>query len=103
MAPDDEPMATRREVDQLRAELHSMHSDTTAIAVLGTQLSVLARDVTDFKSDITDKLKEHEAVHEKEQQSRVVSRRWLVSIGITALGMSAAIASALFDILSKIH
>lgn len=81
----EDPFATRRELDQLRTELRTMHADSTAVAVLGTQLSTLSRDLTDFKAAITKQFEDHDRVHEMAERERTASRRWLIGTTIAAL------------------
>lgn len=89
---------SRREVDQLRGELtdirqsvESLKTGNAAIAVLGTQISTITRDLQEIKSDVNTKFSRHEEIHALDEKARSSSRRWLIGTTITALGIVAGL------------
>lgn len=93
-----EDYVTRREVDQLRADVsdtkHSidtLKAENAAIAVLSTQISIITRDLSELKTDMTNKFTRHEAVHEADEKARSSGRRWLIGTAITSLGIIAGL------------
>lgn len=89
----DDPVS-RREVDQLgreiaeiRQSVDMLRSGNTSIAVLGTQISTITRDLSELKSDMMAKFSAHEKIHEADERARSSSRRWLIGTTIAALGV----------------
>jgi hypothetical protein len=85
---------SRREVDQLRGEVteirqsvDSLKSGNTAIAVLGTQIATVMRDLSELKADMTARFTQHEKIHEDDERARSSGRRWLIGTTIAALGV----------------
>lgn len=93
-----EDYVSRREVDQLRGELteirqsvDSLKSGNTSIAILGTQISTITRDLSELKSDMMTKFSSHERIHEEDEKARSSGRRWLIGTTIAALGVIAGL------------
>jgi hypothetical protein len=93
-----EDYVTRREIDQLRADVtdtkHSvdeLKSGNAAIAVLSTQISTITRDLSELKSDMMSKFTNHERVHEEDEKARSSGRRWLIGTTISALAVLAGL------------
>lgn len=89
-----EDYVSRREVDQLRDEItgirqsvDTLKSGNTSIAVLGTQISTITRDLSELKSDMMAKFISHEKIHEDDEKARSSGRRWLIGTTIAALGV----------------
>lgn len=81
----EEPLATRREVDQLRDEMRQAQADAKTVAVLSEQLATLARSLSDFKTAIQTRFEAHDKVHADAERERTASRRWLIGTCIAAL------------------
>lgn len=89
-----EDYVSRREVDQLRGELtdirqsvDSLKAGNTSIAVLGTQISIITRDLSELKSDMVTRFTQHEKIHEDDEKARSSGRRWLIGTTVAALGV----------------
>lgn len=84
---------TRREIDQVRGELSeirqsvdSLKSGNTTVAVLGTQITVLTKELSELKTDMVNRFTKHELVHAEDEKARSSGRRWLIGTTIAALG-----------------
>jgi hypothetical protein len=93
-----EDYVSRREVDQLRGEVtevrqsvDSLKSGNAAVAVLGTQISTITRDLSELKSDMVARFTSHEKIHAEDEKARSSGRRWLIGTTITALGIIAGL------------
>lgn len=94
-----EPMATRREVDQIAGRLNQVeqridHLDATGtrgVAVIQSQMTNLTNKVDDLKTGIDAKFIEHNKDHELDQTRVDKNRRilftTLVSVSLAVLGM----------------
>lgn len=76
---------------------------TRGVAVLVAQVSDLAKDIADDKSDTDKWRREHERQHEHDEQARVVGRRWIVGIGVAGLASMATVITMLQQVLVHVH
>ena len=99
-----EPMATRREVDMLRDDLHRMDSEgTRGIGGIQIQMTDLVKDVAELKTEMSARFAAHQRVHDQDHTDRVTGRRWLIGTGVAGLAAMAAVMAMLYDILQHIH
>lgn len=99
-----DPPASRREVDQLRAEMLRLddHGGRGVIA-LQVQLVDLIKDVTEMKVEMNTRFEAHAKVHEVAEQRRIAGRRWLVGSVIGGTAAMATVIGMLLDVLSHLH
>jgi hypothetical protein len=96
--------ASRREVDQLRAEMLRLddHGGRGVIA-LQVQLVDLVKDVTEMKVEMNTRFDAHAKVHADDAARRVAGRRWLIGAVIGGAASMATVIGMLYDILSHVH
>jgi hypothetical protein len=96
--------ASRREVDQLRAEMLRLddHGGRGVIA-LQVQMVDLIKDVTEMKTDMNTRFDAHAKVHEADEQRRIAGRRWVVGSVIGGTAAMATVIALLFDVLGHLH
>jgi hypothetical protein len=95
-----DPPASRRELDQLRADLDRLARRVEDLDVNGTRGVIL---LTQQIAGITDQLAEHRRAHRREQAERVRNRRWFIGTGIAGAASVAAIVTMLSQILASLH
>lgn len=102
-----EPLATRREVDQLRAELTRLDDHgSRGVGAIQLQLTELVKDITEVRNDVanvkTDVGARFDAHHQEHQQAardQRQGRRWLIGIGLTAVLAMCALVTMVADLL----
>jgi hypothetical protein len=89
-----EDYVSRREVDLLRNEItdvrqsvEGLKSGNAAVAVLGTQIATITRDLSELKMDMIARFTQHEKIHADDEKARSSGRRWLIGTTIAALGV----------------
>lgn len=99
-----EPAASRREVDQLREELHRLDDHgSRGVGTLQTQVTELVKDVTELRAEVSGRFTDHLRLHNQEQRDRVSARRWLIGTGIAGLASIAAVIALLVQILKQLR
>jgi hypothetical protein len=99
-----EATASRREVDQLREDLHRLDEHgTRGVSAMQVQLTDLLKDVIELKTDVGVRFDAHEREHDKDEDKRVQARRWLIGAGIAGAASVAAVVGLLIDVLSHLH
>jgi hypothetical protein len=100
----EEPYASQRELDILRAELHRLDDHgSRGIGSIQTQLTDLVKDVTELKTEVNSRFDSHQRVHDQDKIDRINGRRWLIA---TIIGAAASIAGLYFmmvQVLQSIH
>jgi len=93
-----EDYVTRREFDLIRTDIaenkraiNDLKSGNAAVAVLGTQISTITRDLSELKSDMTTRFTKHEEIHAADEKARLSSRRWLIGTTISLLAILAGL------------
>lgn len=95
--------ATRREVDQLRDDLHRLDDHgTRGIGALQIQVTELVKDLADLKADVNIRFEKHEKEHADDKQNRIIARRWLAGFAITLLVALIAVIGLLIQIYAEI-
>ena len=87
-----EPMATRREVDILRARVDQIdqlgtRGTVAAVTTLAAQMAEVIRDVGEVRGQMT----AHDQRHDREQRDRAAGRRWLVGTIVAMLAVLVAV------------
>lgn len=77
--------ATRREIDQLRAEVRRLQEQLSQV---------------EGSSKVT---AQHLQAHEEAQRERTEARRWAIGIAFAALGALSGVYLMLIDLLSHAH
>ena len=96
--------ASRREVDQLREELHRIDDHgTRGVTAMQVQVTDLIKDVLDLKSEMNNRFQKHQQQHEVAERERRAGRRWLLSTVIAALVVLVAILTLLLQIAGKVR
>lgn len=100
---EDSP-ATRREVDQLREELHRIDDHgTRGVTAMQVQVTDLIKDVLDLKNDVNSRFQAHQDAHDTAERERRSGRRWLLSTVIAALVVLVAILTLLLQIAGRVR
>lgn len=101
---DSEPVASRREVDQLREDLRRIDEHgTRGIGVLQTQLTDVVKNVTEMKAEVNARFEAHQRVHDRDEQLRISGRRWTIATAATMLGGLATTLGLLVDVLQHVR
>ncbi len=83
--PDE--VATRRELDLLRAELMRLDDHgTRGVGVVQSQLTDVIKDVVELKSEMTSRFAEHSRLHERDEDRRIAGRRWSLAFAVAVIG-----------------
>ena len=99
-----EPVATRREVGQLRADINRIDDHgTRGVGALQAQMTGFAADLAELKAGVAAQLSAHQRVHDQDHLDRVSGRRWFVGTGFTALLVMATVIGLLIDIARHTH
>lgn len=99
-----EPLATRRELDQLRADLIRMDEHgTRGVLTLTERVTDLIADVLQLRSDLDKRFEAHQRVHDQAERDRRAGRRWIVTTVIAALVCLIAILGLLLQLESRIR
>jgi hypothetical protein len=97
-------MATRREVDQLRDDIHRIdEGGTRGVGVLQTQMINLTADLAELKAQVSTRFEAHQRVHDQDHADRVNGRRWLIGTGIAGIMAMIAAITLLVDIARHVH
>jgi len=96
--------ASRREVDQLREELHRLDDHgSRGVGTLQSQVTDLIKDLTELKADVNNRFEKHEKEHQDEKQNRIIARRWLAGFAITLIVALLAVIGLLLQIYAEIR
>ena len=99
-----EPAATRREIDQIRADLQRIDDHgTRGVGALQAQMTSFAAGLAELKAGVAAQLAAHQQIHDQDHRDRVSGRRWLVGTGFAGIVAMAAVISLLIDISLHIH
>jgi hypothetical protein len=95
--------------DHTRMENIDIHG-TRGVGILQQQVSDVKVDVTEVSADIRTlrvdmdrRFDDHVRQHEAAEKSRVAGRRWLINTSIAFAVFLIAMASAIVDILVRLH
>lgn len=99
-----EPVASRRELDQLREDVRRLDEHgTRGIGVVQAQLTDVVKNLAEMKSEVNTRFEAHQRVHDRDEQARVSGRRWMIATTATMLGGLAGVLGLLVEILQHLH
>jgi TolA-binding protein len=100
----DEPLASRRELDQLRDRIERIDDHgTRGVGTLQSQITDMIKDIAELKTDLNTRFEAHQRIHDQDHQDRISGRRWLIATGIAGLGSMGGVWALLWDILQHLH
>lgn len=99
-----EPVASQRELDQLRDELHRLDDHgSRGVGVIQAQLTDLVKDLTELKVNVDTRFDAHQRVHDQDRRERISGRRWFIGTAIAGLTGFAAVIGLLVEVLRQVH
>ena len=93
----------RRDLDHTNDQVESLRENKISTAVAENQLTSLARDVIDFKTEMVNRFDAHDKVHDKEQQERANGRRWMIGLCVTGVLGFITVLVMIFQVLATVQ
>lgn len=97
-------MSLRRDLDRLTARVEQMdQGGTRGVGVLSAQVTDLAKDLVELKTETRGYEAAHQLEHEKERSARVAGHRWLITTSLASLAALATAVGVLLDVAAHLH